>query len=128
MGEDQEKDRGSGAVVKMGRVIESYERREWVCSFENDGMFGVRSFRTVLRYHGILKARWQIASVSRLFKIYSPDPNNLPVGFVIMTAASGALKDPEPQVSFSCLRDIARKMNEKPEQGNFFGNLASRFN
>lgn len=127
MGEDQEEDRGSGAVVTMGRVIESYERQEWVCSFENEGMFGVRSFRTVLRHHGILKARWQIASVSRLFKIYSPDPNNLPVGVVIMTAASGALKDPKPTVSFSCLRDITRKMKEKSEQGDFFRNLPLRF-
>lgn len=39
MGEDQEKNLGSGAVMNVAISVESYERQNWDCSFENDGKF-----------------------------------------------------------------------------------------
>lgn len=49
MGKDQEEDIGSGTVVKMGRVAESYERQDWDCSFENGEEFRCTAVLTETR-------------------------------------------------------------------------------
>ncbi len=42
MGEGQEEDFGSGAVVRRVMMVENYKRQGWDCSFENDKHFDLR--------------------------------------------------------------------------------------
>lgn len=98
-------------MVKVGIMVESYERQDWDCSFENDEGFGcmvVLNDITEIRKHAG-KGKHPLP-----YAIHGPDPSILPFGFCSNDGGFRNFRRPKIHVyCFNTLGHIARKVSEK---------------